>query len=174
MMFISIGIGSALAIALIVVVSVLTGGKVTNGTSPPAIVGHTMATLNQSGLNSSKVSAPWNSHHATVVVFFASWCQPCKTELPALGKYLATHSLGGVSVLGIDTQDVRSSAQSVVKNDHLNFPVIFDPQAAVYARFQLIGLPDTAFVTSRGVVQNLHIGLITMKQFAAGVAALKA
>jgi thiol-disulfide isomerase/thioredoxin len=175
MMFVSLGIGTVIAVVLITIVSVLTGGKVKSATPPPALVGTTLSSLSEASLAGPSISAPWNSHHATVVIFFASWCEPCKTELPALSKYLADHSLGNVSVLGVDTQDTRSSGQHVVSSDHLNFPVFFDPSSTVAAgKFKLAGLPDTVFVTAKGVVQNMHIGAISAAQFAAGITALNA
>jgi len=176
MMFVSLGLGAAVAIALIVVVSVLTGGNVSSTTTaPPALVGTTLPSLTEGGLHGTTVSAPWNHHQATAVIFFASWCEPCKTELPALAHYLATHSLGKVAVLGVDTQDQLSAGQAVVARDHLTFPVFFDPASTVAAgKFQLGALPDTAFVTATGKVQDLHIGPISATQFAAAVAALNA
>jgi thiol-disulfide isomerase/thioredoxin len=138
-------------------------------------VGTTLSSFSQSGLNGPSVSAPWKSHHPTVVIFFASWCGPCKTELPALSKYMATHHLGKVTVLGVDTQDARGAGRNVVAKDGLNFAVMFDPQSTVAAgRFKISALPDTAFVTAAGVVQNMIIGPMTTKEFAAGVAALNA
>ncbi|MBW4030043.1 MAG: TlpA family protein disulfide reductase [Acidobacteria bacterium] len=176
MMFVSLGIGAAIALALIVVVSVLTGGSVKNATTPPpALVGTTLPAISESSLSGPTIAAPWTSHHPTVVVFFASWCGPCRHELPALAKYLAAHSLGKVSILGVDTQDTRASGQRVVTKDHLNFPVLFDPSSTVAAgKFQLAGLPDTVFVSAEGVVKNVHIGAISTAQFAAGVSALNA
>jgi cytochrome c biogenesis protein CcmG, thiol:disulfide interchange protein DsbE len=176
MMFVSLGIGATIAVALIVVVSVLTGGSVKNATTPPpALVGTTLPPISESSLSGPSITAPWGTHHATVVVFFASWCGPCRSELPALSKYLSSHSLGKVSVLGVDTQDTRASGQSVVLKDHLNFPVLFDPSSTVAAgKFQLAGLPDTVFVSAQGVVQSVHIGAISTAQFAAGVSALNA
>ena len=175
MMFVSLGIGAAVAIALIVVVSVLTGGNVKNSTPPPALVGTTLPSISESSLTGPTITAPWSDHHATVVVFFASWCGPCRSELPALSKYLAAHSLGKVSILGVDTQDTRASGQSVVAKDHLDFPILFDPSSTVAAgKFQLAGLPDTVFVSAKGVVKDVHIGAISTAQFAAGVAALNA
>ena len=176
MMFVSLGIGAAIAIALIVVVSILTGGNVKNTTTPPpALVGTTLPAISGASLSGPSITAPWTAHHATVVVFFASWCGPCRSELPALSKYLAAHSLGKVSVLGVDTQDTRASGQNVVRTDHLNFPVLFDPSSTVAAgKFQLAGLPDTVFVSAQGVVRNVHIGAISTAEFAAGVSALNA
>jgi len=175
MMFVSLGLGTVIAVVLITIVSVLTGGKVQNGTPPPALVGTTLAPLTESSLAGPSIAAPWNSHHATVVIFFASWCGPCKTELPALATYLSTHRLGKVTVLGVDTQDARAAGTNVVAKDHLNFSVMFDPLSKVAAgSFKLAALPDTVFVTAKGVVQNMTIGPITATQFAAGVAALNA
>lgn len=175
MMFVSIGIGTAIAVALIAVVSVLTGGTVTSGTTaPPALVGKTLTLWSQSGLNGTTVAAPWDSGHPTVVVIFASWCGPCRTEFPQLSKYLATHSLGKVSLLGVDVQDTPAKATAFLRQNHVAMTSISDPQASVYGRFLLSGIPDTIFVNAQGVVQNMTVGAISPAKFATGVAALNA
>jgi cytochrome c biogenesis protein CcmG/thiol:disulfide interchange protein DsbE len=175
MMFVSIGIGTVIAVALIAVVSVLTGGTVTSGTTaPPALVGKTLTQWSQSGLNGTKVAAPWDTGHPTVVVIFASWCGPCRTEFPELSKYLATHSLGKVSLLGVDVQDTPAKATAFLHQNHVVMTSVSDPQASVYGRFLLSGIPDTIFVDAKGVVQNMTIGAISPAKFAAGVAALNA
>jgi cytochrome c biogenesis protein CcmG/thiol:disulfide interchange protein DsbE len=175
MMFVSIGIGAVLAVALIVVVSVLTGGTVKSGTTPPpALVGQTLTKWSQAGLDGSTVRAPWDTGHATVVVIYASWCGACRTEFPELSKYLATHRLGEVSLLGVDVQDTRAKATAFLERNHVTMTSISDPQASVYGRFLLSGIPDTIFVTAKGVVQNMTIGAISPAKFATGVAALNA
>ncbi|MDH2903548.1 MAG: TlpA disulfide reductase family protein [Actinomycetota bacterium] len=175
MMFVSLGIGTVLAVALIVVVSVLTGGTVKGAGAPaPALVGKTLAPWSQAGLNGKTVAAPWDLGHPTVVVVFASWCGPCQAELPALSKYLTTHSLGKVSLLGVDVQDTPARATAFLQRVHLTMTSISDPQASVYGRFLLPGVPDTIFVNAQGVVQNMTIGAISPAKFAAGVAALNA
>ncbi len=175
MMFISIGLGVAMAAALIVVVSVLTGGTVKGASAPaPALVGKTLQPWSQQGLNGAPVAAPWNTGHPTVVVVFASWCTPCRQELPQLATYLARHHLGKVSLLGVDVQDTPAKATAFLHQYHVTMTSISDPQASVYGRFLLSGIPDTIFVNAKGVVQNMTIGAITPTQFAAGVAALNA
>lgn len=175
MMFVSIGLGVVIAVALIAVVSLLTGGTVKGGTTPPpALVGKTLARWSQSGLNGTTVAAPWDTGHPTVVVVFASWCGPCRTEFPELSKYLATHGLGKVSLLGVDVQDTPAKASAFLQRNHVAMTSISDPHASVYGRFLLSGIPDTIFVSAKGVVQNMTIGAISPARFAAGVAALNA
>lgn len=173
MMFVSIGLGTLIAVALIAVVSVLTGGTVKGGGTPaPALVGRTLAAWSQPGLNGTTVAAPWDTGHPTVVVVFASWCGPCRTEFPQLATYLASHQLGKVALLGVDVQDTPAKAIAFLQKNHVTMTSISDPQASVYGRFLLSGIPDTIFVNAKGVVQNMTIGAITPAKFAAGVAAL--
>ncbi len=175
MMFVSIGLGVLIALILIGIVSIFTGGRVTSTTvAPPPLVGKTLAPWSQTGLSGTTVAAPWDSGHPTVVVVFASWCGPCQSEFPRLSKYLATHSLGHVALLGVDVQDSPSKAIAFLRQHHVAMTAISDPTASVYGRFLLPGIPDTIFVTGSGRVQNMTVGAISPAAFAAGVAALNA
>jgi thiol-disulfide isomerase/thioredoxin len=177
MMFVSLGIGAAIAIALITVVSVLTGGNVTNSTATtkPALDGTKVASFSASGLFGGTQVAPWASGHPSVLVFFASWCGPCRTELPKLAHYVATHNQVNVEVLGVDTGlDQKAAAQTFTKKYGVNFPVAFDSNNAISAgRFNLVALPDTVFLNARGVVQEVNIGPISVTKFASGITSLK-
>ena len=175
MALVSLGLGVVIAVGLITLVSFLTGGKVTAGQSQPALVGRTLPTITESSLAGPTLTSPWTSHHPTVVVFFASWCPYCRTELPQLAHYLATHSLGKVSIVGVDAQDSRSAGRSTLAKYHLAFPAFFDPSSSVTAgKFLVSGLPDTVFVNARGVVTAMTVGVISPKAFASGVATLNA
>ena len=179
MMFVSIGIGVVVALVLITVVSLFTGSKANSGQGSfpnpaSALVGKKLAPWTQAALNGTPVAAPWNVGHATAVVIFASWCGPCRAEFPELSKYLASHSLGKVSLLGVDVQDTPNNARAFLRKNHVTMTSISDPQASAYARFLLPGIPDTIFVKGNGVVQNMTIGAISPANFAAGLAALNA
>jgi thiol-disulfide isomerase/thioredoxin len=76
-----ISVGVAAAIVLITVVSVLTGGPATNSPTN-VLVGKNVKGFTLAGLNGGKISAPWESGHAGVLIFFASYCGPCKSEMP--------------------------------------------------------------------------------------------
>ena len=168
MMFVSLGIGTAVAVALIVVVSLLTGGR----SSANALVGTEARAFTLPALSGGSVSAPYATGRPTVLVFMASYCAPCRAELPHLVSYLRDHSTGSVRVIGVDTSDQRQAALAFVHHDAVPFPVAFDPNSTVAASFRLAFLPDTVFVNARGKVANVVIGKITPQEFASDVAAI--
>jgi thiol-disulfide isomerase/thioredoxin len=166
-------IGLALAVALIAVVSVLTGGKVTNDTGRPELVGHHLKGFTLAGLNSGEVKAPWESGHPSVIVFFASFCIPCQGEMPKVAAYIRTHSSGDVKVLAIDADDERSAAQKMIKKDGVTFPVAFDPDGVVTSgTFGFEEVPESVFVNAHGVVTGVHNGAIPARDLAAAISSL--
>jgi thiol-disulfide isomerase/thioredoxin len=170
MMAVSLGLGISAAAILIAIVSFLTGGS----TLPTnALDGTHLRALTLPGLASGEVHAPWATGHPTVVVFFASWCAPCTTELPRVDAWLAHHDLGRIRVMGIDTNDEVGSGEIMAEDDHVTYPVGFDAQGLVMTgTFGFSGPPDTVFVSSSGVVTNVIIGSITNSELAQGVAAI--
>ena len=166
-------VGVVAAIALITVVSVLTGGKQTNVLTNQ-LVGKQMKSFSVAGLNGGKVAAPWASGHPSVIIFFASWCGPCKSEMPQIAKYIRTHSPTPLDVVAVDATDVRSAAQSMVKKDGVTFPVAFDPNGAVTSGiFGFSTVPESVFVNAKGIVASVYFGAIPKKQLASGIKRLK-
>jgi len=162
------------AAALITVVSILTGGQQTNS-SVNQLVGKHVKSFTLAGLNGGKVSAPWVTGHPTVLVFFASYCGPCKTEMPEIAKYIRTTNLTPVDVVAVDVTDVRSAAQVMVKKDGVTFPVAFDPNAAVTSGIFGFGfVPESVFVNANGIVTDVYFGAIPKKQLASGIKLLQA
>jgi peroxiredoxin len=177
-MLVSIAIGVIIAVALIAVVSVLTGGKVTDqgGQTISPLVGTTIKPFSGTGVTSARVRAPWASGHPTVVMFFGSWCAICHTEMPLVSSYLRAHDVAPVSVLGDDNNEPLGDAKSFVKKLGLTFPVISDPNNHISVgvfKFTF-GDPETVFLNRHGVVKEVHLGAISIKELKAGIAELAA
>jgi thiol-disulfide isomerase/thioredoxin len=177
MMFISIGIGTAVAVALIAIVSAFTGGHVTTNDGQPTseLVGKSVAKFSLVGLNARTVVSPWSHHHASVLIFFASWCGPCQGEMPKIAAYVHTHSEPGVRIIGIAANDPHAAALKFIEKDDVTFPVAYDPNSTVTAGiFQFTTLPETAFVNAKGVVTQVYFGAIPKSDLIKGIAALRA
>jgi thiol-disulfide isomerase/thioredoxin len=171
-----IGLGTSIAIIAIVVVSIFTGGHVNNNDQPTsALVGKSMATFSLSGLKSGTIEAPWKSHHAAVLIFFASYCGPCKSEMPKVANYLRHHNEGSIRVVGIDALDSRGPAEKFVQESGVTFPIAFDPQGKVTTGiFQFGYVPETVFVSAGGVLKQVYYGAIPKNVLVKGIAALRA
>jgi cytochrome c biogenesis protein CcmG, thiol:disulfide interchange protein DsbE len=172
MMFVSLGIGAVVAIALIVVVSILTGGRVTPGQN--VLVGTRPAAFSEAGLSGGTVRAPWSEHHASVLVFFASWCRPCRSEMPGLAHYLRAHPPAGVTVLGVDALDARPAAEAFVAKTGVPFRVAFDPAGRVVTGiFGFQTVPETVVVDAKGVVTWVKLGATTSADLVRGLRTLR-
>lgn len=91
-----------------------------------------------------------------VVNLWASWCEPCYTELPALDAY-AEHS--GVLVIGVATKDPsRDRVQGALDNLMLRFPILYDPDGRLLTALGRQNLPLTLFITAAGNLAFVYNG----------------
>lgn len=164
-----------LVVVLVTVAVGLRGTPVTGGFSPTSsLVGHHVKGFTLDGLNGGTVSAPWEAGHPAVVIFFASYCGPCRHEMPKVAKYVSTHDTSPVKVVAVDAVDQRTAAQAMVRLDRVTFPVGFDPNGSVTTGiFGFATVPESVFVNAKGVVTDVYYGAIPETKLATGIAALK-
>jgi cytochrome c biogenesis protein CcmG, thiol:disulfide interchange protein DsbE len=90
-----------------------------------------------------------------VVNFWASWCLPCREEMPALEQVSQDYTDAGkpVTVIGVDASDVRSAAARFLDEVGVTYPTVYDQQGlrgGVAASWSVTGLPQTWFVARDG------------------------
>ena len=96
----------------------------------------------------------------TVVNFFASWCVPCRQEMPAL-QTVSTRLQGKVAFLGVDHQDDRDGALKLLADTGVQYPTGYDPDGKVATSYGLFGMPTTLFVSADGRLLEKHTGQLT-------------
>lgn len=92
----------------------------------------------------------------TVVNFWASWCGPCRDELPAFSRL---HATGKVRVLGVASSDRPAAAAAYAADAKLPFPSLLDEDGAVLRALGRRGLPETVFVDAAGRVRAIYQGV---------------
>jgi cytochrome c biogenesis protein CcmG/thiol:disulfide interchange protein DsbE len=102
-----------------------------------------------------------------VLNFFATWCGPCKAEMPELAKY---HEKAGdvVRLVGIDAQETRAVVEPFVSAMDLPFPVAIDDSGEVLRRFDVQAFPTTIVIGADGRVKVYEVGQISNAEVALG------
>jgi peroxiredoxin len=95
-----------------------------------------------------------------LVNLWASWCPPCRAEMPALQRVYEDFKDQGLVVLAVNAtdQDNLPSAQSFVDSLGLTFPILLDRSGEVSAAYEVRALPSSFFIDRRGVIQEVVVG----------------
>ena len=109
-----------------------------------------------------------------VVNFWASWCVPCRQEMPALQQASQGYAEAGrpVTVIGVDASDVRSEAATFLSEVGVTYPTVYDQQGlrgGVAASWSVTALPQTWFVARDGSRAGRIAGRLTAADLRAKV-----
>jgi len=121
--------------------------------------------LNDSDDNERSISE-WDGS-ALVVNFWATWCAPCRREIPLLNALQSEYADAGIQVIGVAV-DFREDVLAFLQEIAVNYPVLIGEQEAIDAAeafgMDFIGLPLTAFTDHKGQVVHLHLGEVHREQ----------
>jgi len=104
-----------------------------------------------------------------VVNFWASWCPPCREEMPALQAISQDYADQGLVVLGVNTiySDSRADALQFINELGLTFPIVFDETGEVTEKsYGVFGLPVTFWINSDGTIHSIKVGPSTQAEMA--------
>ena len=95
-----------------------------------------------------------------VLNFWASWCTPCRAEMPALNAVYEKFRDQGLVVLGVNTtyQDDETAARAAIQEWGLTFPIVLDRDSATGHRYHIQAMPTTFFVGRDGVIADMVFG----------------
>lgn len=93
-----------------------------------------------------------------MINFWATWCAPCRQEMPQLNRLYVQYQRAGFALLGVNIDDNPKAAQKVVDQLSLGFPVLFDANKQVSSRYDVDAMPSTVLIDRSGVVRYLHRG----------------
>ena len=92
-----------------------------------------------------------------VINFWASWCVPCRREMPALEAAFRRYG-GAVSFVGIDTRDGSGPARRFARRTGVRYPLARDFEGGTADDYGVFGLPTTVFVDASGREIARHVG----------------
>ena len=93
-----------------------------------------------------------------LINFWASWCGPCRQEMPVLDRLHHRYEDTGFAVLGVNVEGDSDSAREIVDKTNVTFPILLDAGQKVSELYSLEAMPSTVVVDRDGVVRYIHRG----------------
>lgn len=90
--------------------------------------------------------------------FWASWCGPCRQEMPLLESIYKKYNRMGFTMLGVNVEPDSKTANEWLKATPVSFPILYDPDSKVSKLYDVAGMPSTVIIDRSGKVRVLHRG----------------
>lgn len=143
-----------------ILLSPVQGGTTTQGSIPAPQPGFLAPDFNLQNPQGEWVRLSDLRGQAVVINLWASWCGPCRAEMPAIQRVYDTYKERGFTVLAVNAtqQDSQSGALTFIDEYQLTFPILFDIDGTVSKLYNLRALPSTYFVNRMGYIEEVIIG----------------
>ncbi|MDE3076463.1 MAG: TlpA family protein disulfide reductase [Chloroflexota bacterium] len=128
------------------------------GLSPPPSTGRVAADFTLPLLDGQQVTLSQLRGKVVVLNFWATWCPPCRTEMPDLQAVYSEHQANGVVILGVDLGENPGTVQSFVRRIGVTYPVALDSDQRVGAQYSVGSLPRTYFIDRQGIIRDSYTG----------------
>jgi peroxiredoxin len=135
---------------------------------PPVTSSYPAPQLALTDLQGKPVSIEDYRGQVILVNNWATWCPPCKTEMPELQAYYTAHATEGFVVVAIESGEPADQVTSFVQEYRMSFPVWLDPQSTALEIFQNWNLPSSYVIDRDGIVRLSWTGGInqlTLEQY---------
>lgn len=159
------------AVALLGVIAVVPLGAPAPSAAPgssPVVVGGSplldqpAPPIELATLDGAPISLAHYAGRPVIVNFWASWCGPCRDEFPLLVTTREAHADAGLEILGIVYKDVAESARAFAADQGAAWPLLADPDEAVYDAYKGVGgVPISFFIDGAGIVRAVSYGPLT-------------
>ena len=135
------------------------GSMVTTGLTYAPSVGFHAPTFSLEAMTGETITLADYAGTPTILNFWASWCPPCRAEMPALQSVYDQYP-GAISILAINTanQDILVSATGIKTEFGLTYPILLDFTGSTQEEYAISSLPTTFFIGSDGVINKVQIG----------------
>ncbi len=123
-----------------------------------ALVGQPAPDFSLYSLDGQVVSVADYIGKPVMINFWASWCEPCRNEMPLLDKKAQQYAAQGLTVLAVNLGESEKTVEGFRDEYDLSFPILLDNDDKVSAQYAIEPIPSTFFIDRNGFVKNVYIG----------------
>lgn len=99
--------------------------------------------------------------YPVIINFWATWCVPCRVEMPMLQSFFERYHEQGLEVIAVNMGENQSTVQDWITDFGYTFMVILDEDQSLFERYQIRGQPSTFIVSPQGIITDIFYGPIS-------------
>jgi thiol-disulfide isomerase/thioredoxin len=115
-------------------------------------------------LDGSEASLSDYAGSVVLVNFWATWCPPCRDEIPHFEEAYQAYQDEGLVVLGVNYQESAAEVEPFVQGFGVTYPILLDESGMLAKEYRAVGLPTSVLVDRDGVIQVRHSGYLSEGQ----------
>ena len=161
-------IAAVLAIAAIVIVPFFRSDT-SHASGPSALVGSAAPVFSLLDDRGTTVSLQQYRGHIVLMNLWASWCPPCRAEMPDLQRLSQQYASAGLVVVGVNEGESPERARAFAQSLGIGFPIWIDDQQRYGRLYAALGMPTTVVIGRDGNVVKGFDGALTLSQMQAAV-----
>ena len=156
-----------LLIAGVFLLSSLTGG---NQVIRPIRTGEQISSFSLMDLQGKRVNISDYAGHDVLINAWATWCPPCRAEMPLLESFYEAHRQEGFSLVAVNAGEAQPTVASFISQNGFSFPVLLDGNTNTLSRLGINSFPTSVLIGPDGTIKATHIGMFTTESLDAEIA----
>ena len=163
-----IAAAAALSLSLLTLPALLTGAR-DDAAAPPAgasckAIGKANLNFKLKDMNGKVVNLAQYKGQVVLLNFWATWCGPCKLEIPEFIRAYAEHKNKGFAVLGVSIDDTAEQLKAFAAEFKVNYPMLLNDEKLEEAYGPIYGVPVSIFIGRDGSICRKQIGEVKKEQ----------
>ncbi|WP_165786634.1 TlpA family protein disulfide reductase [Heyndrickxia camelliae] len=126
-------------------------------------IGQKAPNIKAAGFNGDSIDLSTYKGKKVLLNFWATWCPPCKAEIPDLVKFYNKHQSEFV-VIGVNIESSKNQVKDFIKQYGITYPIIMDKKETISDKYQIQPIPTTYFIDEDGIIYHKQIGAVTYNE----------